>query len=78
MNAKERKARMEFTIVVKNFLGNNKTENFDELVETMFYNFRDHGCKTNIKVHYLYCHLDSFPENLGDGSEEKVNGFPGT
>lgn len=61
---------MVFILVVKNFLGNNKAENYDKLVKTMLYNFRDLGCNTSIKVHYLHNHLDSCPENLGDVSEE--------
>ncbi|PNF13896.1 hypothetical protein B7P43_G10663, partial [Cryptotermes secundus] len=29
----------------------------------------------SIKVHYLHSHLDSFPENLGDTSEEQGERF---
>lgn len=75
MNEKERKAWMAFILDVKNFLGNKKAENYVELVETMLKNFKDLGCNMSIKVHYLHSHLDRFPENLGDFSEEQGERF---
>ena len=56
--------------VVKEFLGNNKADNYQELVEMMLTNFQALGARMSIKVHYLFGHLDRFPENLGDVSEE--------
>ena len=38
-------------------------------------NFRNLGCHMSIKVHYLDSHLDRFPENLGDFSEERGKRF---
>ena len=40
------------------------------LVETMLANFQALGARMSIKLHYLFCHLDHFPEDLGDTSEE--------
>ena len=62
-------------VVVKIFLGNFKTENRKELVENMLSNFRDIGANMSIKIHYLFFHLDCFPTNLGDYSEEQVERF---
>jgi len=33
------------------------------------------GANLSIKVHFLYSHLDRFPENLGDLSDEQVERF---
>jgi len=35
----------------------------------------DLGAKMSIKLHFLYSHLDRFPENLGDLSDEQGGGF---
>ena len=37
--------------------------------------FCDLGCKMSIKLHYINSHLDQFPENLGDVSEEQGERF---
>ena len=37
----------------------------------MLANFQALGVRMSIKLHYFYCHLDHFPENLGDMSEEQ-------
>ena len=64
-----------FVLIVKNFLGNFKSENYKELVENMLSNFRDIGANMSIKIHYLFSHLDCFPTNLGDYSEKQGERF---
>jgi hypothetical protein len=71
MNEAERKAWTSFVAVVGNFLGKRKAENYVELVNEMLNSFKSLGCNMSIKVHYLHSHLDRFPENLGDMSEEQ-------
>lgn len=61
--------------VVENFLGNKKASNYKDLVQNMLTAFRELGCNMSIKVHYLQNHLDRFPENLGDLSEEQGERF---
>ena len=75
MTEPESIAWKSFVLVRKNFLGNHKAENFEELVETMLINFHDLGANMSIKVHYLFSHLDRFPENLGDLSKEQGERF---
>lgn len=70
INETERKAWDSFVLIVKNFLGNHKADNYVDLVNSMFNNFRDLGCSISIKVHYLHSHLDCFFENLGNTSEK--------
>ena len=33
------------------------------------------GCKMSLKLHFLFSHLDQFPENLGAVSEEQGERF---
>ena len=37
--------------------------------------FQALGCLMSLKVHFLYAHLDYFPQNLGDMSEKNVERF---
>ena len=58
MVASERAAWLSFVAVVQNFLGNNKAENYSELVNRMLLAFRDLGCNMSFKLHFLNSHLD--------------------
>ncbi|EEZ99611.2 hypothetical protein TcasGA2_TC002128 [Tribolium castaneum] len=75
MNDIESSTWVSFVNVVKNFLGNYKSENYVELVKNMLENFKKLGCNMSIKVHYLHNHLDKFPDNLGSYSEEHGERF---
>ena len=41
----------------------------------MLGNFRILGINVSIKVHFLHSHLDQFPKNLGDVSDEQGEQF---
>ena len=41
----------------------------------MLGNFRILGINISIKVHFIHSHLDQFPENLGDLSDEQGERF---
>ena len=60
-----------FVLVVKNFSGNNKASNYEELIINMLYAFKNLGCNMSIKMHYLFSHIDRFPKNLGAMSDEQ-------
>lgn len=75
MNKLETSAWLVFKKVTKNFLGNNKAENYREIVEEMLEHFKALGCKMSVKVHFLYSHIDYFPNNLGAVSEEQGERF---
>ena len=64
-----------FMLVVRNFLGNHKVDNYSKLVENMICFLCQFCCKMSIKVHYLYSHLDRFPDNLDDLSEKQGERF---
>ena len=71
----ELSAWSSFVFLVKNFLGNYKALNYVELVENMLTKYQEMGANMSIKVHFLHSHLDRFPENLGDFSEEQGERF---
>lgn len=75
MTDTEKAAWLGFKNVVENFLGNTKGEQYQEIVTNMIESFRELGCLMNLKLHFLDSHLDSFPENLGDFSEEQGERF---
>ena len=73
MNAKEKTAWLAYEDVIKNFLGNKKAQNYEILVFKI--TFYDLVCKMSIKVHFLFSHLDKFPENLGAISDKQSEQF---
>ncbi|KAI6653887.1 hypothetical protein LOD99_3063 [Oopsacas minuta] len=75
MTGFEASAWYSFVDVVMGFLGNTKVANYQNLVQGMLKNFHSLGTRMNIKLHYLYSHLERFPENLGDLSEEQSERF---
>jgi len=75
MNNDEKAAWLSFKKVVENFLGNHKSDNYAELVADLLRNYQKLGCLMNYKLHFLHSHLDYFPLNLGDYSEEQGERF---
>lgn len=71
MSELELRAWTAFVSVMQNFLGNKKSENYVELIEDLLLQLKNIGCDMSIKLHFLHSHLDRFPENLGDMSEEQ-------
>jgi len=71
MNDTEKAAWLSFQEVVENFLGNYKSKDYEKIVANMVKNFSKLGCLMNLKLHFLHSHLDYFPENLEDYSEEQ-------
>lgn len=64
-----------FRLVVENFLGNNKSPNYKDIVEDLVKNYEAMGVHMSLKIHFLHSHLDFFPENLGDVSDEHGERF---
>ena len=75
MTDNEKSARIEFIWIVQNFLGNKKSPNYIQHIEQIMLHFQRLGCHMSIKMHFLFSHLDRFPENLGDLSEEQGERF---
>ena len=70
MNETERRARLSFVSVVEKFLGNTKSDDDRNIVETMLENYHKPGCNMSIKVHFLNSHLEQLPDNLAAASDE--------
>ena len=71
----EKKAWLSFVEVVSKFLGNTKDPDYQNIVENMLACFQALGCRMSLKVHFLHAHLDYFPQNLGNMSEEHGERF---
>lgn len=75
MNKAEANAWIALKSVMSQFLGNNKAPNYEQIVNDMLSAFQKLGCRMSLKVHFLFSHLDYFPDNLGDFSEEMGERF---
>ena len=69
-NDKERGVLFSFEAVIENFLGKKKANDYKTFVTNLLSTFPDPGCKINVKLNFLYNHLDRFPEKLGVVSDE--------
>ena len=76
MTEVKKRAWDAFVVVVKGFLGNTKAANYKDLVETLLDSFHALAFgNMSIKVHFLKSHLNEFPANLGDVSDEHGESF---
>ena len=71
MNNREKAAWIGFKEVVKNFLGNFKSDNYKKIVKNILQKCQEQGCLMIIKFHFLHSHLEHFPENLDNYSKEQ-------
>lgn len=75
MNKKEKAAWISFKKVVENFLGNHKSDDYEQIVMDMVENFGKLGCLMNLKLHFLNSHLDYFPNEFRRLYEEQGERF---
>ena len=71
----DKKAWPSFAEVVSKFLGNTKNSDYKTIVENMLACFETLRCRISLKVPFLHPHLDYFPQNLGDMSEDHSKRF---
>jgi len=64
-----------FKFVVKEFLGNRRAQNYEELVNNLLQSYQQLGCNMSLKIHFLHSHLVFFPENCGAASDEQGERF---
>ena len=50
-----------------------KADNYQDLKEIMLSNFQTFGATMKIKVHYLFSHLERFPQNLSEEQGERFH-----
>jgi len=75
LSDKEKAAWQSFEKVSNGFLGNFKAANFRELVQDLVDSYEQLGCNMSLKMHFLFPHLDFFPLNCGDVSDEHGERF---
>ena len=73
----EREAWEAFQDVCSNFLGNHKSPNYKDIVRRLITSFGTMGCNMSLKLHFMHCHLDFFPQkySLGEVSDEHGERF---
>ncbi|GBM32309.1 hypothetical protein AVEN_223346-1 [Araneus ventricosus] len=69
------KGKQVWDQVSTNFLGNDKAENYKDLVEGMLALFHDIGCNMSLKIHFLDSQLNFFPDDCGQVSDEHGERF---
>ena len=75
LNTLELRAWHAFKWICSNFLGNVKSNSYQEGVAELLAAYKEMGCRMSIKMHFLHSHLDFFPENLGAVSDEQGERF---
>ena len=75
MKCIELRAWQAFTRVVDGFFGNKRSSEYILHVRQLLESFQSLGARMSIKMHFLQSHLDYFPKNCGDYSEEQCERF---
>ena len=75
MRTIEQDAWRSFSRVVGGFLGNKRSPDYISNVNNLMKSFENLGARMSIKMHFLQSHLDYFPQNCGDYSEEQGERF---
>ena len=75
LNPNELAAWNAFESVVQNFLGKYKAANHKEEIDKMLHAYKEMGARMSLKMNFLHAHLDFFPENNGDVSDEHGERF---
>lgn len=71
----EKRAFKGIRKVSENFLGNKRADNYKEIVAEMLAAFKELRVHMSLKIHFLYNHLNFFPDNCGDCSDEQGERF---
>jgi len=75
LNETERNAWLSFKRICKDFLGNHKAANYQDVVQDLLTSYKAMGCSRSLKIHFLESHLDFFLEDLGEVSDENGERF---
>jgi hypothetical protein len=58
LNETERNAWLSFKRICKDFLGNHKAANYQDVMQDMLTSYEAVGCNMSPKIHFLQSHLD--------------------
>ena len=75
LNETERNSWLSFKRICKDFLGNHKAANYQDVVQDLLTSYKAMGCNMSMKIRFLESHLDFFPENLGEVSDKHGERF---
>ena len=75
LNETERSAWLSFKRICKDFLGNHKAANYQDVVQDLLTSYKAIGCNMSMKIHFLESHLDFFPENLSKVGDKRGERF---
>lgn len=75
MNRRERLAWQACVDVQRNLLGNHKAPDYEEKARNLVRRFFEIGGNMSVKLHFIASHIDEFPDNCGDYSEEMGERF---
>ena len=75
LTGSERNVWNAFKLLVHNFLGKHRSPDYEQIVSELLESMKNLGSRMSIKMHFLHSHLDYFPENCGDFSEEQGERF---
>lgn len=75
LSAVEKRAWTAITDVMANFLGTKRANNYKHIVAEMLSAFREMKVNMSLKLHFLHNHIDFFPSNFDDVSNECAEQF---
>jgi len=68
MQDKQRNVWLSFKRICKDFLGNHKAANYQDVVQDLLTSYKAVGCNMSLKIHFLESHLDFFPQKISTKS----------
>ena len=75
MSLDEKSAWRAFKYIVADFLSNHRSVDYECVVQELLHYYHKIGARMSLKMHFLSSHLDFFPANCGDYSEEQGERF---
>jgi len=75
LNKTERNAWLLFKRICKDFLGNHKAANYQEVVQDLLTSYKAMGRNMSLKILFLESHLDFFPGNSAKSVTNTVKDF---
>jgi len=60
INETERNAWLSFKRICRDFLGNHKSVNYQDVVQDLLTSYKAMGCNMSLKIHFLESHLEFF------------------
>jgi hypothetical protein len=75
LESNEKNAWRAFKSIIQNFLGNHRYPDYEHVIKELLQSFKAVNARMSIKMHFLSSHLDYFPDNCGDLSEEQGERF---